>query len=39
MGSVFVTVAMLSSASNVTQVVIDAARAMPKRSGARSVAR
>lgn len=39
MGSVFVTVAMFRSASNVIQVVIDAASAIPKRSGARSEAR
>jgi len=37
-GRGFVTVAMLSKASKVIQVVIEAARAMPNRSGARSVA-
>ena len=39
MGSVLVTVAMLSSASNVIHVVMDAASAIPNRSGARSEAR
>jgi len=39
MGSVLVTVAMLRKASNVTQVVIEAASAMPNLSGARSDAR
>ena len=38
-GSVFVTVAMFSSASNVIHVVMEAASAIPKRSGARSEAR
>ena len=38
-GSVLVTVAMLSSASKVTHVVIEAASAIPNLSGARSDAR
>ena len=39
MGRVLVTVAMFNNASNEIQVVIEAASATPKRSGARSATR
>ena len=39
MGRVSVTVAMLTSACRLIQVVIAAAAAIPKRSGARAAAR